>query len=126
MGPRTDDRSPEDKLEHKQAVAEVESEAFEAAVGAAAGAAMGALAGPVGIAAGAALGAAAGAALGHQIKKANREWIQHDRDLDEGVVDEPVEDEMPGQSAEDLDAELEAQAASQRELEHPIALRGVR
>jgi phage tail tape-measure protein len=126
MEPRHDKRTPEGKLERKQVEAEVESEALETAVGAAAGAITGALAGPVGIAVGAGLGAVAGAALGHQIKTANRERAQHDRDLDDGIVEETVVDDMPGRDSLELDADLEAQAESQRALEETVPFHGLR
>lgn len=106
--------TPESKLEHKQREAEVEGEMLETAVGAVAGAITGALAGPIGVAVGAGIGAAAGAALGHQIRNANRERAQHDRDLDDGIVEEPVPDEMPGRDSLELDAELELQAEGER------------
>jgi hypothetical protein len=107
MNPRHPQYTPESKLERKQAEAEVESEVLETAVGAVAGAITGALAGPIGVAVGAGIGAAAGAALGHQIRNANRERAQHDRDLDDGIVEEPVLDEMPGRDALELATELE-------------------
>jgi len=123
MALHEDRRTPEEILESKQVVGEVENEAMETLVGAAAGAAIGIMAGPIGIAVGASLGAVAGAALGHQLKKQNREEAEHDRDLAADIVDEPLLDEPPPDaSLAKLEVELDEQAA----LEKPLPFHGTR
>lgn len=112
MSKRDDKQTPEGKLERNQAIAEIETETLEAAVGAAAGAITGALAGPIGLAVGASIGAAAGVALGHQLRRGGRERAQHDRDLDDGAVDDPFADDMPGRDSLALNAELDASQSS--------------